>query len=59
MTMTREKHKMKTIEAENTKELYSDRLGHSREVTFVIEVERRAGVICFEAVNNHIYGRIF
>lgn len=57
--MIREKHKMRTIEAENTEELYSGGLGHSSEETSVMEVEQRAGVICLGAVNNHIYGRIY
>ena len=50
---------MKTIEAENTEELYSGGLGHSSEETSVMEVERRAGVICLRTMNNQKNGRIY
>ncbi|OGF58629.1 MAG: hypothetical protein A2Y62_04140 [Candidatus Fischerbacteria bacterium RBG_13_37_8] len=59
ITMLRERHKMRTIEADSTEALYSSGLSRSSEEAPVMGVERRAGVIRLGTVNNHIYGRIY
>ena len=56
--MLRERHKMRTIEADNTDALFSGGIGRSSEEASVMEVERRAEVICLGIINNHFYGRI-
>jgi len=57
--MIKERHKMRTIEADSTEALCSGGLGHSSEEASVMEVERRAGVICLRTMNNHENGRIY
>jgi hypothetical protein len=57
--MIKERHKMRTIEAESTEALYSGGLSRSSVEASVMEVERRAGVIRLGTINNHNYGRIY
>jgi hypothetical protein len=52
--MLREKHKMRSIEA-----VFSDGPGCSSEEFSVMEVERRAGVICLRRIDNRRSGRTY
>jgi len=56
--MLRERPKMRTIEAESIEAVFSGGPGRSSEEASVMEVERRAGVICLRMINNRIGGRI-
>jgi hypothetical protein len=49
---------MRTIEADNIEAVYSGGLSCSSEETSIMEVERRAGVICLRMINNRGCGRI-
>ena len=56
--MLRERLKMRTIEAESIEEVFSGGPGCSSEEASVMEVERRAGVICLRRMDNRGSGRI-
>jgi len=56
--MLRERHKMRPIEADSIKAVFSGGPGCSSEEASVMEVERRAGIICLIMVNNRRSGRI-
>ncbi|MFB0532568.1 MAG: hypothetical protein ACETVU_02760 [Desulfatiglandales bacterium] len=50
---------MRTIEAESIEAVFSGGPGCSSEEASVIEVERRAGVICLRRIDNRRSGRIY
>jgi len=56
--MLRERHKMGTIEADSIEAVFSGGPGCSSEEASVMEVERRAGIICLIMINNRRSGRI-
>ena len=55
--MLRERHKMRTIEAESIDAVFSGGTGCSSEEASVMEVKRRAGVICLRRIDNRRSGR--
>jgi hypothetical protein len=57
MPMIRERHKMRTIEAESIEVASSGGLGSSSDEASVMEVERRAGGICLRRTDNRRSGR--
>jgi hypothetical protein len=57
--MLRERHKMRTIEAESIDAVFSGGPGCSSDEASVIEVERRAGAICLRRTDNRKSGRIY
>jgi len=57
--MQRERSKMRTIEADSINAVFSGGLGCSSEEASVMEVERRAGVICLRRTDNRRSGRIY
>jgi len=57
--MLREKHKMRTIEAESINVVYSGGSGCSSDESSVMEVERRAGAICLRRTDNRVSGRTY
>ena len=57
--MLRERHKMRTIEAESIDVVFSGGLGRSSDEASVMEGERRAGVICLGRTDNRMSGRIY
>ena len=59
MPMLRERHKMRTIEAESIDVAFSGGPGRSNEEASVMEVERRAGVIRLRRIDNRRNGRIY
>jgi len=59
MPMLRERHKMRTIEAESIEVAFSGGLGCNSDEASVMEVERRAGVICLRRTDNRKSGRIY
>ena len=59
MPMLRERHKMRTIEAENIDVAFSGGLGCNSDEASVMEVERRAEVICVRRIDNRRSGRIY
>jgi len=56
--MIRERHKMRTIEAESIKEVFSSVPGCSSKEGWVLEVKRRAGAIRSRMINNRGSARI-
>lgn len=59
MPMLRERHKMTTIEAESIDVAFSGGLGCNSDEASVMEVERRAGVICLRRTDNRRSGRSY
>jgi hypothetical protein len=59
MLMLRERPKMRTIEAESIDAAFSGGLGCSSDEASVMEVKRRAGVICLRRTDNRRSGRIY
>jgi hypothetical protein len=57
--MLRERHKMRTIEAESIDAVFSGGPGCSSDEASVMEVERRAGAICLRRIDNRKSGRIY
>jgi len=57
--MLRERHKMRPIEADSINGVSSGGPGCSSEEASVMEVERRAGVICLRRTDNRRSGRIY
>jgi len=55
--MLRERLKMRTIEAESIDAVFSGGLGCSSDEASVMEVERRARVICLRRIDNRRSGR--
>lgn len=53
--MLRERHKMRTIEADSTEALFSGGLGRSSVEASVMEVERRTGAICSDALTTILW----
>jgi hypothetical protein len=56
--MLRERHKVRTTEAESINAVFSGGPGCISEEASVMEVERRAGAICLRMINNRRSGRI-
>ena len=56
--MLRERPKVRTTEADSIKAVFSGGLGCSSKEASVMEVERRAGVICLRRMDNRGSGRI-
>jgi len=56
--MLRERHKVRTTEAESINAVFSGGLGRSSKEASVMEVERRAGAIRSRTINNRGSGRI-
>jgi hypothetical protein len=57
--MLREKHKMRPIEADSIDAVSSGGPGCSSDESSVMEVERRAGVICLRRIDNRRSGRTY
>jgi len=57
--MLRERPKVRTTEAESIDVAFSGGLGCNSDEASVMEVERRAGVICLRRIDNRRSGRIF
>jgi hypothetical protein len=57
--MLREKSKMRPIKADSIEAVFSGGLGCSSDEASVMEVERRAGVICLRRTDNRKSGRIY
>ena len=53
--MIRERHKMRTIEAEITEALFSGGLNRSSDEASVMEVEQRTGAICSHALTTILW----
>ena len=54
--MLRERHKVRTIEADNTEALFCGGLGRSSDESSVMEVERRAKAICLHKLTTVFTG---
>jgi hypothetical protein len=57
--MIRERPKMKTIKADSIEAVCSGGPGCNSDEASVMEVERRAGVICLRRTDNRKSGRIY
>ncbi len=57
--MLREKSKMRPIKADSIEAVFSGGPGRSSDEASVMEVERRAGVICLRRTDNRKSGRIY